>query len=485
MSEFASPIAPGSVAKKTFQGGVAIGVRQVAVQGARILGGIFLARLLTPSEFGFYAIILYFQTFLTAFGDAGLAASLVRQPHEPENSEFRAIFTVQQIFVLCTSTVLWFAAPTFAQWYHLSSHDGWMFRWVLASFAVTSFMVVPQVQLERHLRFDSLAIIESTQAIVFNGVAVYLAWRGLGAYSFVWALLVRSILGAILANWIRPWKIGWHWDWPMVRQHMGFGLSYQGIQVTSLLKDSITPVLIGTLLGTADVGYVTWAGIVATYPVLALFVLQRLYMPAFSRLQGHREQLTALAENVIWATNVVTAPLAVLTLALIVPITVSVYGPKWLVALPYFYLMWPANVIVTSATPAMGLLNALGKSNIVLTFAVIWMAGTWIVGAPLIWLYGPIGFPIAALVVQISAYWLFRAAQREVPFRLTSIVLPVWLIAGACGVAVYGACRLRMPHHIPSLILYAVTGLLLYCGGLYLLYRTKLQSAWALLRGAE
>ncbi len=218
---------------------------------------------------------------------------------------------------------------------------------------------------------------------------------------------------------------------------MGFGLSYQGIQVTSLLKDSITPVLIGTLLGTADVGYVTWAGIVATYPVLALFVLQRLYMPAFSRLQEHREQLTALAENVIWATNVVTAPLAVLTLALIVPITVSVYGPKWLVALPYFYLLWPANVIVTSATPAMGLLNALGKSNIVLTFAVIWMAGTWIVGAPLIWLYGPIGFPIAALVVQISAYWLFRAAQREVPFRLASVVLPVWLIAGACGVAVY------------------------------------------------
>ena len=485
MSEFASPIAPGSVAKKTFQGGVAIGLRQVAVQSARILGGIFLARLLTPSEFGFYAIILYFQTFLTAFGDAGLAASLVRQPREPQNPEFRAIFTVQQVFVLCTSSLLWFAAPTVAGWYHLSAHDGWLFRWVLVSFAVTSFMVVPQVQMERHLRFDSLAIIESTQAIVFNGMAVYLAWRGLGAYSFVWALLARSVVGAILANWIRPWKIGWHWDWPIVREHLAFGLSYQGIQVTSLLKDSITPVLIGTLLGTADVGYVTWAGIIAAYPVLALFVLQRLYMPAFSRLLGHRDQLTALAENVMWATNAVTAPLAVLTLAMIVPITVCVYGSKWLVALPYFYLLWPANLIVTSATPAMGLLNALGKSNVVLLFAAIWMAGTWVVGAPLIWLYGPIGFPIATLLVQISAYWLFKAAQKQVPFRLMPIISPVWIIASVCGALVYLCCRLRAPQHVPALMLYAASGLLVYAGGLYLFYKNKFKSAWVLLRGAD
>ena len=68
-------LAPQSVARKTLHGAFALGIRQILVQGTRILGGIFLARLLTPAEFGIYAIVLYLQTFLTAFGDAGLAAS--------------------------------------------------------------------------------------------------------------------------------------------------------------------------------------------------------------------------------------------------------------------------------------------------------------------------------------------------------------------------------------------------------------------------
>ena len=173
----------------------------------------------------------------------------------------------------------------------------------------------------------------------------------------------------------------------MIRAHMSFGLPYQGIQVISLLKDSIAPIFIGFLLGTADVGYITWANMIAAYPVLILFVLQRLYMPAFAQVQNHRAQLIALAENVIWATNAIAAPLAILTLVMIVPITTLVYGTKWLVALPYFYLFWGANLFVPSATPAMGLLNALGKSKIALLFAFIWMAGTWIIGAPLILLW--------------------------------------------------------------------------------------------------
>ena len=483
MGDSAAPgIAAHSVAKKTFRGAVAIGVRQIVVQGSRIVGGILLARLLTPGQFGFYAIILYFQTFLTAFGDAGLAASLVRQHEEPNNLEYRSIFTVQQCFVLVTCLGLWFISPIFASWYHLSSHDAWMFRLVLLSFAATSFMVIPQVRMERHLAFDSLALIESTQAIAFNVSAVYFASRGYGGYSFAWALLLRSVLGAILANRISPWRIGWHWDWSIVRSHLSFGLAYQGIQVSALVKDSISPLLIGVLLGAADVGYISWAGIIAAYPVMALFVLQRLYLPAFARLQHERDQLKSLVENVIWATNAITAPLAILTMAMIVPITVAVYGTKWLVALPYFYLLWPANLFVCSVSPIMGLVNALGKSQISLYFLVISMVITWFIGAPLIWHYGAIGFPIANVCVQAGAFWLFRAAKRMVPFRILPIVAPVWAIASVSGLLSYIACRFKYPHGIVSVSLYGCCGLLLYGVGLYFLYKKRIHVAWGLLR---
>ena len=42
--------APQSVARKTLHGAFALGIRQVLVQGTRILGGIFLARLLPLAD---------------------------------------------------------------------------------------------------------------------------------------------------------------------------------------------------------------------------------------------------------------------------------------------------------------------------------------------------------------------------------------------------------------------------------------------------
>ncbi|MFZ0515760.1 MAG: oligosaccharide flippase family protein [Acidobacteriaceae bacterium] len=479
------PIAPQGVARKTVHGAVALGVRQILVQGTRILGGIFLARLLTPGEFGIYAIVLYLQTFLTAFGDAGLAASLIRQPNEPQTADYQLVFTFQQILVVGIALGMWLLSPWIASRYHLEVGDAWLFRLVALSFVVTSFMVIPLVRLERHLAFHKVAVIESAQAIVFNVAAVYFAWRGRGAYAFVWALLLRSLVGTALANWISPWRVGWRWDWSMIRAHMSFGLPYQGIQVISLLKDSIAPIFIGFLLGTADVGYITWANMIAAYPVLILFVLQRLYMPAFARLQNHRAQLIALAENVIWATNAIAAPLAILTLVMIVPITTLVYGTKWLVALPYFYLFWGANLFVPSATPAMGLLNALGKSKIALLFAFIWMAGTWIIGAPLILLYGAIGFAIANLVVMFSAFWLYRAAQRQVPFRLLPVIAPVWVIAAISGIFVDLICRQHAPLHILTVVLYGTVGLLVHGSGLYLFYKGKMKAVWSSLRATE
>jgi O-antigen/teichoic acid export membrane protein len=478
-----TPLAPKSVARRTVHGAFALGIRQVFVQGTRVLGGIFLARLLTPGEFGIYAIVLYVQTFLMAFGDAGLAASLVRQHDEPETADYRAVFTIQQIFVLVVTLLMWFAAPFMASRYHLGPKDAWLFRLIALSFLTTSFMVVPLIRMERHLAFNKVAVVDSAQAIVFNVLAVYFAWRGLGAYAFVWALLLRSLVGTVVANWISPWRIGWHWDWPLIRAHLSFGLPYQGIQVSSLLKDSIAPIFIGLLLGTADVGYITWASMIAAYPVLILTVLQRLYMPAFARLQHQRDQLASLLENLILANNAVAAPLSILTLVMIVPITSTIYGAKWLVALPYFYLFWCVNLVVPTVMPTMGLLNALGKSKIVLLFAVIAMAGIWIIGTPLILLCGAIGFAIANLVVQFSAYWMYRVAQRQISFRLLPVTVPVWGIAGASGILVYILCRVRSPLHIWTVGIYGACGLLFYGLGMYVFYKDKFHATWSALKG--
>ncbi len=426
-----------AVSRKTARGAINLGIRQVLVQGSNILGSIVLARLLSPNDFGVYAVIVFASNFLAAFGAGGLAASLIRQSEEPTEMDYRTVFTVQQVLVCAVVALTFVCSPLLANAYGLSSQSSWLFRLTSLSLVAVSLMVVPQARLERHLQFDRLAMIEVPQAVLFNVTAISLAYWRFGAFSFPIALLVRTISGAVLANIISPWSIGFAWDWQRIKEHLRFGLPFQGIQLISLVKDSITPLLVGLSVGPVAVGYLNWAGTLATYPVLALFVLQRLYMPAMSRLQNQPSELALFTNNVLWLTNLLTAPLAVLTLVLVTPITIIVFGEKWRPAISYFYLLWAANVFVPISIPVMSLLNSLGHSQMAFRFSIIWMVGTWAIGAPLIFICGPLGFAIANLIVQFTNIFLVRIAQRKIPFSVLANICRSWSVASLVGLCVW------------------------------------------------
>ena len=298
---------PGSIGHRAVRSAAALGVRQVLVQGLNVLTGIILARILSPSDFGLFAILTFVTTFLVAFGDVGLGASLIREVAEPLEADYRAVFTAQQLLVGVVVVAAWMGAPFLAHAYHLPAQQAILFRLVALSLFFTSFQVIPSVRLERHLEFQKLAAVEVAQAVVYNGVTIGTALAGLGPLSFALGLLCRSIAGAAIINLVRPWALGWHWDWANIRRHLSFGVPYQGIAFTSLLKDSITPVFVGLTLGTSEVGYLNWAGMVAAYPALALMVLQRVYLPAFARMQAHPQHLGRFVERVILAANAVVA----------------------------------------------------------------------------------------------------------------------------------------------------------------------------------
>ncbi len=471
-----------SIGVKTIWSVAALGVRQVLVQGLNALTGIVLARVLSPSDFGLFAIVSFVLTFLVAFGDVGLGASLIRDAEEPSEEDFRAVFTAQQLLVLCVVLLGWFVSPFLARAYGLPAHQAILFRLVDLSLLFTSFQVIPAVRLERHLGFQKLAAVEVAQAVAFSVVTISTAIAGLGPLSFALGLLSRSMAGAAIINWVSPWRIGWHWDRSRIRKHMSFGLPYQGIAFTSLLKDSITPVFVGFALGTTQVGYINWAQMLAAYPVMLLMVMQRVYLPAFARLQSQREVLSRFVEQVLRATNGLIAPVAILTLVSIVPLTKYVFGQKWLVAVPLFYLLWAANVFVPTATPLLALLNALGLSRTAFMFAFTWMLGNWILGAPLILALGTIGYGIANVVVVLTNLVLYRVAQARLSFRILPMIAPAWSLAIAIGLAMFLVMHLAPPMGLVRLGTYIALGLSAYAFAFMGLYRSETRKLWSLIR---
>jgi O-antigen/teichoic acid export membrane protein len=458
---------PNEVKRKAVRGGFSLLIRQGLGHLIVVFGNIVLARLLVPEDFGIYAVVMLVATFLTLFGDVGLGASLIQRKEEPSLEDWRTVFTFQQILVVTFVLIIFFAAPLIRDYYEWSSSTPWFIRVTALSLMITSFRTIPAARLERDVEFKRLALVELIEILLFQGTAVLSALLGFGAWSFVLGLLARSIGGTGLIYWMAPWPIGWKWDWTRTRSLMRFGLPYQGVGVVSFVKDSINPVLIGKLLGPAAVGYVNWAGTVSVYPVIALGSFVRLFFPTFSRLQSDPPALAAALERVLRWNNLIAFGLFALLLSQAEEITVLVFGEKWLPGLNLLYLLSFANFFVASGWPLMALLNAVGKSHINFTFAMIWMVCTWAFGVPLIDRYGILGFGMANVLVQLSNVGLFWYARRLIPFRWLTLVGPNLIALALAIVTTLGVKQLMPGPSMMTLIVLAGITLFVYLSSVF------------------
>jgi len=464
------------------RGAAALGLRQLVAYGLNALAGLLLARWLAPADFAVFGIVSFLVAFLVTFGDVGLGASLIRRSEAPVERDLLVMFAIQLAISLILSAGVCVAAPRLAHLYGLPSHDAWAFRWAALALPVTAIQTVATVQLERELQFDRLAAIEVAQALVYFACLVGFVASGLGVSSFGLAVLLRAVAGAVAARLVKPWRIGLAWDWARTRTFLRFGLPYQGSAAVSLIKDSITPVFIGVFLGRAAVGYVNWAQMVATYPLIGLMIFQRVYLPSFARLQSDPERLRRLVEETIRAAHLITAPLAVFTLVFIGPIAHVLFGDRWSAALPLFYWMWGATLIIPTAIPVVGLLNALGRSHVTFGFSVLAMIETWAIGLPGVIRFGAPGFAAAYLAVQVSNLLLIHLAQRQLPFRTVAVAWKPWAIAGTVGFAGWLLTQTSPPDRLGPLLACGVGLMAAYAALGWWFHRDTIQRVTNLLR---
>jgi len=472
---------PDRVARASIKGIWSIGQRQIALRVIGIVSGIALARLLSPADFGIYAILLFVQSFLSTFGDMGFGVSLVRQPDEPSLEEYRSIFTFQQIIALAISLLLWFFAPLIASLYHLSEEASWLFRLLAISFFLSSFMMIPWIRLERQLRFSTLSNLDFIQNCVFYFVAVFLAWRGAGAFAPAIALAVRSLVGAIATYFAYPWKIGWQLDWSLIRKHLAFGFFYQGSKFLLLIRESIASAIAGLLLGTAPVGYLNWSFGLANYPAILGQILQTTYLSTIARLHGERKALKRVVEEFMWGSSAAVAVAAVLLLIFIYPTTEIVFGHKWVVALPLFYILWPLSFFTAFSAPLGSLFNALGRSQVNLLLSLLLSGLTVAFGLPLTVLWGQLGVAIGVLISQAAYFWLYYLVRQELHIALLPSLVP-WLVAILAGIPTLILERLLPPNNLPLLIGEGLFGFGLYGLTMLLLYARKLRLLWSHLK---
>lgn len=400
------------ISKKMTRGFVSLTVRRIillALNFATI--NLLLARVLPVSVIGVFNIANSILAFFTFFSDIGLAAAII-QKREITHEDLKTTFTIQEILALSIALIVWFAAPYLAPIYKLDDAGMWLIRALGVGFFLTSLKVIPSVLLERQLRFQPLVWVEVLETIFFNGILISLVFGGRGVEAFTWAVMGRSIIGAVVIYFVSPWKVRFGISKLAAKSLLSFGVPFQLNSLLALLKDRMVPLVIAQMVGSTGVGFISWAQSLAFLPLEVMNIMIRVTFPAYSRLQDNEEVLKKTVEKTLFMTAFFLYPMLFGLMAIFPTLVAHVVSPKWLPASPLFYLFTLTTFWATLSSPFTNVFNAIGKIGITLKLMVMWTVLTWVLSPILTLQFGFVGVAIASAIISFTSVIPLIIARR-------------------------------------------------------------------------
>jgi O-antigen/teichoic acid export membrane protein len=384
--------------------------RQLLILVITFSTGIALARLLEPAEFGLFAIATFIVEGLALLGNFGLAPSLIQQRQAISNLDLAVGFTLQQLVITAIAVVLLISAPLLmAPFPDAPSGTVWLVRTLVLTLYLTSWRSMSVLQLDRELRFERIAAVDVIEVVLYQGLAIGLAWAGYGVWSFAWAAIARGVVGTVLLYAAAPWPIRFKLDKRIAKDILRYGVPFQLQGLANQLGSWITPILVGLLLGPTTVGLLTWASSNAKKPLLLVDNVARVAFPHFSRLQDDRREIERLLERYLTYLLLFSSLWFALLLIASPALIPAIYGDSWSpatsavilfgLAVSFDVLLWVVAIT----------LNAVGAVGFTTRVVIVRQLAFIALSLGLVPSIGLNGVPIAYLAGSVVVTpWLLR-----------------------------------------------------------------------------
>jgi O-antigen/teichoic acid export membrane protein len=328
----------GDMRGKVVRGLGWVGASTVMGQLIRTAGAIFVARLLTPSEYGLAMLALVFASLVLVFSDLALGAALVQRRSITEQDRSTAFWITIGAGVLFTIGGVALSGPVAALYHEPEAAP--LLRALSSSFLLTALGATQQSLLLREMQFRRLETMTVLGALAGTIAAVVLAWQGTGAWAIIGQQIGTAAVTSVLLWRASAWRPKLIFSRASARDLGVFSSFLVGHRLLFYLHQNADRFLVGRVLGTAALGAYAVAYNVILQPAARIAgPIQRVLAPAFARLQDEPERIARVWARAARLVGAVTLP-ALGGLVVVAPDFVPVVlGDQWKAAVPVVQLL--------------------------------------------------------------------------------------------------------------------------------------------------
>ena len=355
---------------RVMRGLVWVGASQAGGVVTRAVVAIFIARLLTPDEYGLAALALVFASLVMVFSDLALGAALIQRKTLSAVDKDTAFWTTMGAGVIFTVLGAALSGPIASLYGQPEAQP--LLLVLSLSFLVSALGATQQNLMLREMDFKRVEVLPMIAALFGGFAAVIAAIYGAGA----WAIIVQQVVTVIMTTilvWMRSeWRPRFAFSGASLRDLGGFSAYMLGQRILWYVQVNGDRFLIGRFLGTSALGIYAVAYNTMLVPASKLGgPLQRVFSPAFSRIQDEPERIAATWARVARLIAAVSVP-ALGGLVVVAPDFVPlVLGAHWEKAVPVVQILAWVGIVQAVQVINMDILLARGRSRTMFRFAIV------------------------------------------------------------------------------------------------------------------
>jgi lipopolysaccharide exporter len=402
-----------------------------------------VARILTPRDFGVFAVAVAAFTIVNSIGELGVTSCLIRADLDID-SLAPTVLTISLVSSAILGEALAVFARPIAAALGSAAAVGPIRVMGLAMLLLGPF-AVPTAQMVRDLKQGKIFLANAVSLVPSTALLIILAKSGSGAMAFAWSRLVgQFVVGCVLIAAAPKYYLP-----NLTRSALSvifrFGIPLAGATFVNYILLNVDYVFIGHLLGATALGIYVLAFTVGSWPTSVLgSVINSVSMPAFSRVKHDADLLKKAMATALRGVSLIVMPMCGMTIALARPLILTLYGAKWAASANVLAVLSLYGVVSVICLLFANMISSLGRSKFLLGLQLIWIGSLVPAMALGVHIDGIAGAAYAHLAVIVPivlpSYLLALKHLTGVRFRaLGKAVLPALLASSAAALAAHGA----------------------------------------------